>query len=370
MAWVEAQQALRENPKTKRLARTLGIPRPQAIGHLFCLWWWALDYAEEGNLSAHDAEDVADGADWKDDPDQFWEALVKAGWVEPDGKLHDWENTGGKYITARNKGRKRQKDYRAEKQDKKEAKAPDNAAVTRDKLVTNADVTRDSLVTDEPVTRDSDVTGALSRVSHSADMTLRDATSSDVKKNDVMPPQVTPRSAIPPQDIPGAQGEGADTLDPADPEQLCQDFFDSSGEEWRTGKDWREVENDGTNSVSIVNASSHTPMHTVGPLGFRPGQPLTESQEQFKNAHDYYDGSFMSDEFPDDPDAEQAWLQLAARFRGQERQPRELWTALYRWWNVKSESPDPNAALPPFADWLREWWTRNPAEWFAGEEAA
>ena len=52
MAWIESHQELANHPKTKRFKRALGISTPQAIGHLHLLWWWALDYAQDGSLAA------------------------------------------------------------------------------------------------------------------------------------------------------------------------------------------------------------------------------------------------------------------------------------------------------------------------------
>ena len=50
--WIKSYQDLGRHPKTSRLARTLGISRPAAIGHWHLLWWWALDYAKDGDLAA------------------------------------------------------------------------------------------------------------------------------------------------------------------------------------------------------------------------------------------------------------------------------------------------------------------------------
>ena len=142
MAWIEAHQELRDHPKTKRAARTLGISRPQMIGHLFCLWWWSLDYAEDGNLSDFDAEDIADAAEWEGDADAFVSALVDCGpadrpgfLVDTDGVLtiRDWSQYGGKYITKRNQSRDRQREYR----ERNAAKAENNADVTRYASVSN-----------------------------------------------------------------------------------------------------------------------------------------------------------------------------------------------------------------------------------------
>lgn len=120
MAWLEAHQDLRDHPKTKRAARALGISRPQMIGHLLCLWWWCLDYAEDGNLTDFDNADIADAAEWEGEPDDFVHALLHCGPADRAGfltngdglRINDWSQYGGKYVTKRNQGRDRQRTYR------------------------------------------------------------------------------------------------------------------------------------------------------------------------------------------------------------------------------------------------------------------
>lgn len=106
MAWIESHQDLRNNAKTRRVARRLGVSVPAVIGHLHCLWWWAFDHAFDGDVSAYDAEDLADAAEWDGDAGTFVKTLIdcgpggKAGFLEPDGRtadgrtaalvLHDW----------------------------------------------------------------------------------------------------------------------------------------------------------------------------------------------------------------------------------------------------------------------------------------
>ncbi|OUM99328.1 MAG: hypothetical protein BAA04_09700 [Firmicutes bacterium ZCTH02-B6] len=106
MAWIESHQELRDHPKTKRFARRLGVSVPTAIGHLHCLWWWALDYAPDGDISDYDAEDIADAAMWDGDPEQFLQALIECGpgggpgFVERDEhgmRLHDWDDYGNEH---------------------------------------------------------------------------------------------------------------------------------------------------------------------------------------------------------------------------------------------------------------------------------
>lgn len=109
MAWIESHQSLAGHPKTKKFARKLGVSIPAAIGHLHMLWWWALDYAQDGNISRHDPEDIADAMGWSGDPDDLFDALLTAGanrpgWIERRDDayyLHDWHQYGGKFIKER-----------------------------------------------------------------------------------------------------------------------------------------------------------------------------------------------------------------------------------------------------------------------------
>lgn len=65
MAWIEAHQSLAESPKLMKLCKRLKIPHSQGIGHLFFLWWWALDHAPDGDLSALGATGVARVVRWE-----------------------------------------------------------------------------------------------------------------------------------------------------------------------------------------------------------------------------------------------------------------------------------------------------------------
>lgn len=99
MDWLHSYKSLRSHPKTRKLARRVGGIVP-AIGHLHCLWWWALDYAPDGDLTKHDAEDIAIACEWDGDPEEIVSALVACGFLENgDGlSIHDaWEYIG-KYV--------------------------------------------------------------------------------------------------------------------------------------------------------------------------------------------------------------------------------------------------------------------------------
>lgn len=101
MAWIESHQTLREHPKTKRLSRLLTIDRWQAVGLLHFLWWWALDYAPEGDLSGFSDEDIADAVDWTEDAERLVRALTQAGFLEETLHIHDWDTFAEKRIARR-----------------------------------------------------------------------------------------------------------------------------------------------------------------------------------------------------------------------------------------------------------------------------
>ena len=123
MAWIESHQEVGEHPKTKKLARLLNISLVSAVGHLHFLWWWALDYAQDGDLTTIDPIDIADGAKWDGDAEEFISALIKcggnkAGFLESnDGRIiiHDWIDYAGKLIDQREKNAERQRKHRKKK---------------------------------------------------------------------------------------------------------------------------------------------------------------------------------------------------------------------------------------------------------------
>lgn len=111
MAWIKSSQELARHPKVKKLARILGINVPQAIGHLHLLWWWALDFAQDGDLSSYEPEDIAEAAGWEGDAAEFVKALVDAkgpsghGFLDDDDglRVHDWEEYAGALLVRRKK---------------------------------------------------------------------------------------------------------------------------------------------------------------------------------------------------------------------------------------------------------------------------
>lgn len=113
MAWIESHQTLRDHPKTKKLARLLGLNRKEAIGTLHYLWWWALDYADDGDLSRFSIEDIEDGIDWEGESGALVRALVAAGFIDEAMTIHDWDDFAGKLVREREYNRNRMRAARS-----------------------------------------------------------------------------------------------------------------------------------------------------------------------------------------------------------------------------------------------------------------
>lgn len=110
MAWIESHQALGHHPKTLLLADALGCSLPTAIGHLQFLWWWALDYAQDGWLKPGSQRTIARACEWRGQPDRFFHGLVSSGFVDVEaegGRIHDWQDYAGKLLDKREDNRAR-----------------------------------------------------------------------------------------------------------------------------------------------------------------------------------------------------------------------------------------------------------------------
>lgn len=112
--------------KTKKASRLLHTEVPCVIGHLICMWSWAMKMkvGADGDVSHIDRCDLAAEAQWKGDPDEFINALVDSGFLETDGDrlyIHDWAEYGGSVLSAQEKNKEKQARFRErQKQAKKE----------------------------------------------------------------------------------------------------------------------------------------------------------------------------------------------------------------------------------------------------------
>jgi hypothetical protein len=102
MAWIESHQSLATHRKLYKLAALLNINRPQAIGHLHLIWWWALDNASDGSLQDIPSGVLEDVAGWSGEPGKLYNSLIESEWIDQDDLiLHDWQEYAGKLVEQR-----------------------------------------------------------------------------------------------------------------------------------------------------------------------------------------------------------------------------------------------------------------------------
>lgn len=95
--------AVPNHPKTKRLARRLGITRTHAVGLLVCLWNYARVYSKTGDLSALSPEDLAVELNMPDGR-ALVDALCAERWIDAHPTIegahviHDWLDHCESYV--------------------------------------------------------------------------------------------------------------------------------------------------------------------------------------------------------------------------------------------------------------------------------
>lgn len=120
--WIESHQSLRNHPKIKKAARLANINEFEMIGRVHCLWWWALDYAPDGDVTKYSSDDIESAVDWDGTPGAFYNALLQCGFnghcgllEDIDGviSIHDWHEYGGRLLEKREANAERMREKRA-----------------------------------------------------------------------------------------------------------------------------------------------------------------------------------------------------------------------------------------------------------------
>jgi hypothetical protein len=101
MAWIESHQQLENHPKLYQLCKQTGWNLDEALGKLHRFWWWALHYAEDGDLSKYNPSQFLDRLDSKIEPDKLFSILQATGFIDKDKKIHDWIDYAGRYLTGK-----------------------------------------------------------------------------------------------------------------------------------------------------------------------------------------------------------------------------------------------------------------------------
>ena len=125
--WIQVYSNLLTHPKTTKLADELKLssaavnPNVVAVGILVSLWTWAAQNAVSGDLSETSDRAIADACRWKKSPEALRKALEGAGFIDADGKLHDWDEYAVLMMASEDnrkaKTRERVKRYREAKKE-------------------------------------------------------------------------------------------------------------------------------------------------------------------------------------------------------------------------------------------------------------
>jgi len=119
MSWLEAHQSLRDHPKKDRLAELLfngSVPNDvsdlASVGLLLNLWWWAIDYAQDGDLSKFSDRQIAKGCGFTGDAKLLVESLTEARFIDRSRHIHDWQEYAGRWIQRKEKDAERMRTMR------------------------------------------------------------------------------------------------------------------------------------------------------------------------------------------------------------------------------------------------------------------
>ncbi|MBW7453864.1 hypothetical protein ACFOLF_12365 [Paenibacillus sepulcri] len=118
MAWIELHQSLWTHRKTVILSAYLDINETYAAAHLARFWTWALDNAQDGDLTGLPDKVIAFGAGWLGDANVFVTSLIDSGWLDDSGDgliIHDWDDYAGRLIEKRVANKERMRNARANK---------------------------------------------------------------------------------------------------------------------------------------------------------------------------------------------------------------------------------------------------------------
>ena len=101
MAWIESHQKLERHPKLLDLCHKTGWNLDEAIGKLQRLWWWALDFAEDGDLSKFQPVQYLSRLDGAKLPDELHKILIDTKFLNENDLIHDWLDYAGRYLIAK-----------------------------------------------------------------------------------------------------------------------------------------------------------------------------------------------------------------------------------------------------------------------------
>ena len=101
-------------PKFTSLKKRLNLPQYAVVGLLESVWMLTCQTADDGDLSKHSHQEIADYADYDGSATELIEAMVETRWLDRNGEqlmVHDWDEHCPKYV----KDRKMKREQRGKK---------------------------------------------------------------------------------------------------------------------------------------------------------------------------------------------------------------------------------------------------------------
>ncbi len=101
MAWIEFHQALERHPKVLQLCEKTGWDRHEALGKLACLWFWVIDYAEDGDLRKHQPFVYLNQFTTPGKANELFKVLKECGFITQEGLVNSWLDYAGRYLKGK-----------------------------------------------------------------------------------------------------------------------------------------------------------------------------------------------------------------------------------------------------------------------------
>lgn len=106
--WIEYHVALRDHWKIQRFADKSKMPYAQALGHISCLWLWAVEYAQNGNVTKFTDSELCRAARLESEI-AIKKLLKECELLDAKEVINDWRKHGMKYLLS---SRKRVEEHR------------------------------------------------------------------------------------------------------------------------------------------------------------------------------------------------------------------------------------------------------------------
>lgn len=99
-----------DHPKTKRLARILGLEDWGPVGILEKLWHFTAKHAIRGDIGKWSDDEIADAVGWRGDTALLLNALIDSGWLDRSERhrliVHDWHDHADESVRKTIKNRR------------------------------------------------------------------------------------------------------------------------------------------------------------------------------------------------------------------------------------------------------------------------